>query len=59
MKLKQCPCCSNPQTTKTALFLGRNLFGLFFTCKTCLSTFVVKNKNFKEDMNKEYPKKTA
>lgn len=44
MKLKDCPCCKKPQTTKNALFIGAfkmRTDGLMFNCLSCHSSFVI------------------
>lgn len=46
MTLKNCPCCRKLQTTKTAKFRGREMGMLWFDCRSCLSTFVLKARNW-------------
>ncbi len=53
MKLKNCTGCKAPQTTKTAAFLGRDVVALYFNCKKCDSTFMMRSKNWKEKLDQE------
>lgn len=46
MTLKMCPCCKLKQTTKNSVKKGRDQFALYFNCKNCNSTFVIKAKNW-------------
>jgi transposase-like protein len=53
MTLKNCPGCKVLQTTKNAKKDGRNVFGLYFTCKSCQSSFLIRVKDWKKFLLKE------
>lgn len=44
MKLRDCPSCKRPQTTKNTESLGRVEGILYFNCTSCGSTFVLISK---------------
>lgn len=46
MTLKICPSCKVPQTTKSAKFLGRASGILWFNCVNCMSTFIIKPRDY-------------
>lgn len=54
MTLKPCTSCKTPQTTKTVIKIGRDSIGLYLNCAKCDSTFIIRKKNWKEILKKEY-----
>ncbi len=50
MTLKKCPSCQVTQTTKNCIPKGRDPedIALYFNCKVCQSTFILRRKNWKE-----------
>lgn len=46
MTLKACPGCNTIQTTKTVEKKGRDLIALYFNCKGCKSTFILRSKSW-------------
>jgi NADPH-dependent 7-cyano-7-deazaguanine reductase QueF-like protein len=51
MTLKECPGCKIKQTTRNAQKHGRDVWALYFNCRFCLSTFVLRSKNWKIQLN--------
>jgi hypothetical protein len=47
MTLKSCPCCRIKQTTKNAIKIGRDQMGIYFNCRFCSSTFLLKKADWK------------
>lgn len=46
MTLKNCPCCKLKQTTKNAIKKDRDEYALYFNCKNCQSTFIIRFKDW-------------
>jgi len=55
MTLKICPSCKITQTTKNAEKKGRDAIALYFNCKFCGSTFILRSKKWKELLGKPAP----
>ncbi len=53
MTIKKCTCCKRLMTTKNAIKIGRNELAIYFNCRNCDSTVILRAKNWKEIMFKE------
>jgi hypothetical protein len=53
MTLKKCPCCKKIVTSKTAEKKGRDELALYFNCKNCQSTFILRAKNWEKRIQLE------